>query len=114
MAKEFKMKFVIMSLKNYARELDLALLRARMFCDEIIHLAYSLIFEPTGWKDISPFYQSLYLATDDKGLLKFYDATKNTYISSFEKFCSPECTWHLAFRLIELINDSTLKIRGMK
>ncbi len=108
------MNFVIMSLKNYARELDLALLRARMFSNEIIQLAYSLILEPTEWKDPAPFHKSLYLVTDKNGFLKFYDASKNTFISSFEKECQRECVWHLAFRLIELIGDSTLKIKEVK
>jgi len=96
-----------LTLKSLARELDLAVSKSKVFADNLKEVINNLRFEPLSWIDESSEDPRHCLAIKD-GTLKVYDSIRETYT---DLTSTPDVLLQIAFRLLELIENGTLKVK---
>jgi hypothetical protein len=96
-----------LTLKSLVRELDLAVSKSKVFADNLKAMINSLHFEPCNWIDESSEDPRHCLAIEN-GVLKVYDSIREIYM---DLTTAPDVLLPIAFRLLELIENGTLKVK---
>jgi hypothetical protein len=77
-------------------------------------LFFALCFEPREWTDSICTIRNLMLATSSNGSLVLRDKYQNTNLCILTESLTPEDTLSIAFRVLDLLNQGTLKILKIK
>jgi hypothetical protein len=96
-----------LTLRSLVRELDLTVAKSKVFADNLKEVINNLRFEPSNWIDELSEDPRHCLAIEN-GVLKVYDSVRETYM---DLTSAPDVLLLIAFRLLELIEDGTLKVK---
>jgi hypothetical protein len=100
---------VILYLKSTTRELDIALMKARLIAHELTQVLRTLRFKPTNWHDTAPFKYDLVIVTTEEGYLQVFSKEQNEYVQIYRLHQNDFLFF--AFRLLNLLDEGVLKLK---
>ncbi len=99
---------VVPYLKGAAEELQHAILKSQILVNDLKTTLSTLRFEPSNWIDPDSQDPRFCLSVEN-GVLKVYDSVQKTYSNLTSH---PDLVLAFVFRLLELLKEGKLKLKG--
>jgi hypothetical protein len=102
------MSAVILYLRAMMRELDMSIMKARIFAGDLVDALSTLCFEPVNWVDTTT-HGDIAISTTKEGYLRAFVVSQGEYVSLYR--LSMDDVLRLAFRVLHLVESGILKLK---